>query len=405
MSYIINNFRGQVVAVIPDGTVDTTSTVLQLVGRSVTDYGVAENENYVWIMENFANPTAPPTPLEGQWWYNTVDQVVYLRAGNAWSSMASVQYVEDQKVSPVFSGVPQAPTANVSTANNQIATTLFVQNQKDSPAFTGIPTAPTAANGSYSNQVATTLFVKNTIDFIDLAPRNSPNLIGIPTAPTASNTTANAQLATTAFVRNFTFDTDLSPYATKVNANLSGIPRAPTANISTANTQIATTGFVQTLFGNTDLSPYATKLNANLTGVPIAPTAANTTSTNQIATTEFVQLQKANIVLTGIPRAPLPDGTDLAQITTVGFVNGAIGNIDLSGYALLNSPLFVGTPRAPTPAINVATTQIATTEFVQRAIGAENSNALWQGSAKYVSTADPVPGTGRNGDFWFKYQP
>ena len=403
MSYIINNFRGQVVAVIPDGTINTTSTVLQLVGRSVTDYGVAENENYVWIMENFAAPTAPSTPLEGQWWYNTSLQIVYLRTGNAWTSMASVQYVEDQKISPIFTGVPQAPTAPVATANNKIATTLFVQNQKNSPIFTGVPEAPTAANGSYTNQVATTLFVKNTIDFIDLAPRNSPSLIGVPTAPTAANTTSNSQIATTQFVYDYVTSTDLSPYATKVNATLTGVPTAPTANILTANTQIATTEFANVLYNNTQISLYATKNNAILTGVPIAPTAANTTSTNQIATTQFVQDQKANIVLTGIPRAPLPDGTIFEQITTVAFVNNSISNIDLSGFAPLNSPLFVGNPRAPTASAATSTTQIATTAFVQ-AVAGPLGNSLWQGSAKYVSTADPDPNVGVNGDFWFKYQ-
>ena len=404
MSYIINNFRGQVVAVIPDGTVDTTSTNLQLVGRSVTDYGVAENENYVWIMENFAAPSEPPTPLEGQWWYNTNTKTVYLRTGNAWSGMASVQYVEDQKVSPIFSGVPQAPTAPTATANNQIATTLFVQNQKNSPVFTGVPTAPTAANGSYTNQVATTLFVKNTIDYIDLAPRNSPDLIGVPTAPTAANTTANTQIATTAFVRDYVTSTDLSPYATKYNAVLTGVPTAPTAPVWTANTQIATTAFANTLFNSTDLSPYATKNNAVLTGIPTAPTAPNTTSNTQIATTQFVQSQKYNIVLTGTAKAPLASGLVPDEIATVAYVADKLNNFNLSEYAKLNSPLFIGNPRAPTAPQGTNNQQIATTEFVTSATG-PSGNSLWQGSAKFVSTSDPDPGSGSNGDFWFKYQP
>jgi len=102
MSYIINNFRGQTVAVIPDGTVDTTSTLLQLVGRNVIDYGTAENENYVWIMENFANPTAPTNPIEGQWWYNTIDRTVYYRKDTGWEGVASITYVDSFLDSPVF---------------------------------------------------------------------------------------------------------------------------------------------------------------------------------------------------------------------------------------------------------------------------------------------------------------
>nr|MCH9836680.1 hypothetical protein [bacterium] len=66
MSYIINNSRGQVIAVVADGTVNTSATDLSLVGRALTDYGTFENENYVFLLENFANSTAPLQPILGQ---------------------------------------------------------------------------------------------------------------------------------------------------------------------------------------------------------------------------------------------------------------------------------------------------------------------------------------------------
>jgi len=69
-------------------------------------------------------------------------------------------------------------------------------------------------------------------------------------------------------------------------------------------------------------------------------------------------------------------------------------------YATKDSPILTGLPQAPTATAGTSTTQIATTAFVQTAIG----SGLWQGSAKYVSTGDPDPGQGSNGDFWFKYQ-
>jgi hypothetical protein len=55
MSYIINNTRGNVIAVVADGTVNTSATDLALVGRGLTEYGEYENENYVYLLENFAN--------------------------------------------------------------------------------------------------------------------------------------------------------------------------------------------------------------------------------------------------------------------------------------------------------------------------------------------------------------
>jgi hypothetical protein len=137
MSYIINNSRGQLLVVVPDGTVNTSVTDLSLVGRGVTEYGTAENENYVYLLENFANSTAPLQPILGQLWYNsTTDVISTYSTANTWSALASQTYVQAQKVSPVFTGTPTAPTATVNTSTTQIATTAFVLNQLGSGAST-----------------------------------------------------------------------------------------------------------------------------------------------------------------------------------------------------------------------------------------------------------------------------
>ena len=158
MSYIINNSRGNIVAVIPDGSVNT-STSLTLIGQGVTNYGTDQNENLVYLLENFASPTAPSTPILGQLWYNSSSDSLYsYSSANVWVVLANDTYVQAQKVSPAFTGVPTAPTATSGTANTQIATTAFVTN---SPALSGVPTAPTAANGTNTTQIATTAFVRN----------------------------------------------------------------------------------------------------------------------------------------------------------------------------------------------------------------------------------------------------
>ena len=146
MSYIINNSRGQIVAVIPDGTVNVSATDLSLVGRAVLEYGVYENENYVYLLENFAKSTAPTQPILGQLWYNSAtDTLNAYNTSNTFTALASQDYVQLQKISPVFTGVPVAPTAAAGTATTQLATTAFVTS---SPSFTGVPVAPTAAAGT-----------------------------------------------------------------------------------------------------------------------------------------------------------------------------------------------------------------------------------------------------------------
>ena len=128
MSYIINNSRGEIVAVVGDGTVNTTATNLALIGRAVTNYGEYQNENYVYLLENFAAPSQPTQPILGQLWYNSqTDVISAYNTANAWVALASQNYVEAAKVSPAFSGVPTAPTAPTNTNNTQIATTAFVK--------------------------------------------------------------------------------------------------------------------------------------------------------------------------------------------------------------------------------------------------------------------------------------
>lgn len=57
---------------------------------------------------------------------------------------------------------------------------------------------------------------------------------------------------------------------------------------------------------------------------------------------------------------------------TFSYENVAVqpSQVDLSGYAPINSPAFTGTPTAPTPASNDTSSKIATTQFVATALAA-----------------------------------
>ena len=283
MSYIINNTRGQIVAVVADGTVNTTATDLYLVGRALTDYGTYENENYVFLLENFANSTAPNQPVLGQLWYNSdTDEISTYSSTDTWLPLATQAYVQLQKISPAFTGVPTAPTAGIGTATTQIATTAFVSN---SPQFTGVPTAPTATAGTSTTQIATTAFVSQ-----------SPEFSGTPLTPTAAPGTATTQIASTAFVTN-------SPIFV-------GVPTAPTAAGGTTSTQLATTEFVQNL-----------RANIVLTGTPTAPTAAYNDNSTTLATTAFVQGEKTSPAFSGVPTAPTASiAVSSTQLATTRYV-------------------------------------------------------------------------------------
>ena len=69
MAYTINTYDNDVLTVVEDGTVDQT-TDLKLVGRNYAGYGEIQNENFVFLLENFAGANQPPRKLTGQVWYD-----------------------------------------------------------------------------------------------------------------------------------------------------------------------------------------------------------------------------------------------------------------------------------------------------------------------------------------------
>jgi hypothetical protein len=56
---------------IADGTMDPISTSLTFVGRNAAGYGKPIAQNFLYLLENFSNSTAPANPVEGQLWYDT----------------------------------------------------------------------------------------------------------------------------------------------------------------------------------------------------------------------------------------------------------------------------------------------------------------------------------------------
>jgi hypothetical protein len=70
MAYTINHFNGTLLATVADGTVDA-STNVKLVGKNYAGYGQIQNENFVYLLENFANNTPPSSPQTGQIWYDS----------------------------------------------------------------------------------------------------------------------------------------------------------------------------------------------------------------------------------------------------------------------------------------------------------------------------------------------
>ena len=62
MSYRINKTDGSLLVDLIDGTINTESSDITLIGRNYKGFGELINENFVKILENFASTSAPANP-------------------------------------------------------------------------------------------------------------------------------------------------------------------------------------------------------------------------------------------------------------------------------------------------------------------------------------------------------
>lgn len=89
MAYNITTTAGAAITTVADGTVNSSATSLTLVGKNYAGYGVFLNQNYVKLLEHFANSTAPTAPLAGQLWYDSANTVLKVYNGSAWKPLST----------------------------------------------------------------------------------------------------------------------------------------------------------------------------------------------------------------------------------------------------------------------------------------------------------------------------
>jgi len=88
MSYTITYANGANSIVIADGTVDN-STSLSLVGKNYPNYGQYLDQNFLYMLQNFASGSQPSNPIVGQIWYNTTKGALQVYNGVIFKNIAS----------------------------------------------------------------------------------------------------------------------------------------------------------------------------------------------------------------------------------------------------------------------------------------------------------------------------
>lgn len=89
MSYTINKTDGSILATVADGQIDSLSSDITLIGKNYSGYGEAFNENFVKILENFSNTSAPSHPVKGQIWFDSAELKLKVYNGVSFQPVSS----------------------------------------------------------------------------------------------------------------------------------------------------------------------------------------------------------------------------------------------------------------------------------------------------------------------------
>ena len=205
---------------------------------------------------------------------------------------------------------------------------------------------------------------------------------------TSLTTTANSNLV----VAVNELDGELNLKAPLASPAFTGTPTAPTQTAGNNTTRLATTAFVQTALANqthdtADITS-GTFANARISSGSVTQHEGDLSITESQISDLGTYATLASPVFTGTPTAPTQaGGNNTTRLATTAFVQG-----ELAGFATTASPAFTGTPTAPTATTGTSTTQIATTQFVAASVAAagggdvlkagtpvDNQIAVWTG--------------------------
>jgi hypothetical protein len=100
MAYTINLTDGTVFATIADGTINTSSAMI-LVGKNYAGYGEFLDENFIHLLENGSNTTAPASPLTGQLWWDKTNNLLKVYNGTIFKTISAATSSASQPSSNV----------------------------------------------------------------------------------------------------------------------------------------------------------------------------------------------------------------------------------------------------------------------------------------------------------------
>ena len=111
MAYTINKTDGTVITTVEDGTLNNDTSV-SLVGQNYQGYGEAIGENFITLLENSANTSAPTKPITGELWYDKGNNAIKIYDGSFFQYINSVRPSASTPTQSLRTGVLWYDTTN-----------------------------------------------------------------------------------------------------------------------------------------------------------------------------------------------------------------------------------------------------------------------------------------------------
>jgi len=96
MSYKLNKTDGSLLVELVDGRLDNTTADISLIGKNYQGFGEFLNENFIKLLENFANTAPPSKAVKGQVWYDTAEGRLKVYDGTTFKSTDSTIFSSQQ---------------------------------------------------------------------------------------------------------------------------------------------------------------------------------------------------------------------------------------------------------------------------------------------------------------------
>ena len=90
MAYAIDRYNNTLLTSVEDGTVDQT-TDLKFIGKNYAGYGEIQNENFLFLLENFSGANEPARPISGQVWFDSANSKLKFYDGAQWRTTGGAE--------------------------------------------------------------------------------------------------------------------------------------------------------------------------------------------------------------------------------------------------------------------------------------------------------------------------